>query len=73
MKDSTMETIDLVVMALSLCVILFQSLFSLIPSHIITLYRYFINNNNNSEVLFGANIHRPDAPLASQERKESEN
>ena len=31
------------------------------------------NNNNNSEVLLGANIHRPDAPLASQEREESEN
>ena len=31
------------------------------------------NNNKNSEVLLGANIHRPDAPLASQERKESEN
>ena len=31
------------------------------------------NNNNNSAVLLGANIHRPDAPLASQERKESEN
>ena len=28
---------------------------------------------NNSEVLLGANIHRPDAPLASQEREESEN
>ena len=29
--------------------------------------------NNNSEVLLGANIHRPDALLASQEREESEN
>ena len=28
-------------------------------------------SNNNSEVLLGAIIHRPDAPLASQERKES--
>ena len=27
------------------------------------------NNNNYSEVLLGAIIHRPDAPLASQERK----
>ena len=26
-----------------------------------------------SEVLLGANIHKPDAPLASQEREESEN
>ena len=25
--------------------------------------------NNNSEVLLGAIIHRPDAPLASKERK----
>ena len=31
------------------------------------------DNNNNSEVLLGANIYRPDAPLASQEREESEN
>ena len=31
------------------------------------------NNNNNSELLLGAIIHRPDAPLASQERKESDN
>ena len=31
------------------------------------------NNNNNSEVLLGAIIQWPDAPLASQERKESEN
>ena len=31
------------------------------------------NNNNNSEVLLGTIIHRPNAPLASQERKESEN
>ena len=30
-------------------------------------------NNNNCEVLLAAIIHRPDAPLASQERKESEN
>ena len=34
---------------------------------------YFIISYNNSEVLLGANIHRPDAPLASQEREESEN
>ena len=30
------------------------------------------NNNNNSEVLLGTSIHRPDAPRASQEIKESE-
>ena len=33
------------------------------------LYSIEYNNNNNSEVLLGAIIHRPDAPLASQERK----
>ena len=31
-----------------------------------------LNNNTNSEVLLDANIHRPDATLASQEREESE-
>ena len=31
------------------------------------------NNSNDSEFLLGAIIHRPDAPLASQEEKESEN
>ena len=39
-----------------------------------SMYMYYINNNNNnSEALLGANIHRPDVPLASQEREESEN
>ena len=33
----------------------------------------YVYNNNNSEVLLGAKIHRPYAPLASQEREESEN
>ena len=28
------------------------------------------NNNNNNEVLLGANIHRPDAPMASQNQGE---
>ena len=39
----------------------------------ISKYKELILQLNNSEVLLGANIHRLDAPLASQEREESEN